>query len=153
MDAPCCPCEGVGEDPRLLLELPVSLQCFMRNAARVCTAVFRPTDEADIVDEAIDYFRANVLFRSFEMQGAADRVLAYLTLYIQQVRQHAKKCFVCLRCICQFYMLAVPGSCKRDQYSGGWREEASGAGVKAVSAARGYWLSIGGVAVCPSNTN
>lgn len=28
----------------------------------------------DIVDEAIDLFRANSLFRNFEIQGAADRV-------------------------------------------------------------------------------
>lgn len=40
----------------------------------------------DIVDEAVDYFRANVLFRSFEVKGPADRVLVYLTLFIQQVR-------------------------------------------------------------------
>lgn len=43
------------------------------------------TDDTDIVDEAIDYFRANVLFRSFEIKGGADRVLVYLTLFIQQV--------------------------------------------------------------------
>lgn len=41
-----------------------------------------------MVDEALYYFRANVLFRSFEVNGDADRVLAYLTLFISQVREH-----------------------------------------------------------------
>ncbi|SHO75684.1 Similar to S.cerevisiae protein ARC18 (Subunit of the ARP2/3 complex) [Malassezia sympodialis ATCC 42132] len=36
----------------------------------------------DIVDEAIDLFRANSLFRNFEIQGAADRTLIYLILFI-----------------------------------------------------------------------
>jgi len=39
-------------------------------------------DQEDIVDEAINYFKANVLFRNFEVKGAADRVLVYLTLYV-----------------------------------------------------------------------
>jgi actin related protein 2/3 complex subunit 3 len=39
-------------------------------------------DKEDIIDEAINYFKANVFFRNFEVKGAADRVLIYLTLYI-----------------------------------------------------------------------
>jgi len=44
------------------------------------------TDNAavDIVDEAVDFFRANILFRNFEVKGGADRLLIYLTLYIHQ---------------------------------------------------------------------
>ena len=42
-------------------------------------------EHQDIVDEAIAYFRANVLFKSFEVKGSADRVLAYLTLFIHLV--------------------------------------------------------------------
>ncbi|KAH9247053.1 hypothetical protein BASA81_015405 [Batrachochytrium salamandrivorans] len=42
-----------------------------------------PEDGEDIIDEALLFFRANVLFASFDFQGGADRVLAYLTLYIQ----------------------------------------------------------------------
>jgi actin related protein 2/3 complex subunit 3 len=38
----------------------------------------------DIVDEAIYYFRPNCFFRNFEIQGAADRVLIYLLLFIQE---------------------------------------------------------------------
>ena len=49
----------------------------------------------DIVDEALATFKANVFFRNYEIEGEADLVLIYLTLYIQdclQVRPAA--CFV-----------------------------------------------------------
>jgi len=42
-----------------------------------------PDDADDVIDEAISTFRANVLFAAFDIQGGADRVLVYLTLYIQ----------------------------------------------------------------------
>lgn len=38
--------------------------------------------QPDIIDEAITLFRANSLFRNFEIKGAADRTLIYLILYI-----------------------------------------------------------------------
>ncbi|KAL2917204.1 subunit of the Arp2/3 complex [Polyrhizophydium stewartii] len=45
-----------------------------------------PADPAadDIIDEAISLYRANSFFRNFEIKGNADRVLIYLTLYIQE---------------------------------------------------------------------
>lgn len=48
--------------------------------------------EDDIIDEAIRFFRANVLFASFEIKGGADRLLVYLTLFLNQciVRLAAK---------------------------------------------------------------
>lgn len=39
-------------------------------------------DRADIVDEAITFFRANVFFRNFDIKSPADKLLVYLTLYI-----------------------------------------------------------------------
>lgn len=36
------------------------------------------TKERDIIDEAIEFFRANVLFKSFDIKGPADCVLVYL---------------------------------------------------------------------------
>jgi actin related protein 2/3 complex subunit 3 len=39
-------------------------------------------DEPDIIDEAIRLFRANCLFRNYEIYGSADRVLVYLILFI-----------------------------------------------------------------------
>merc|ERR550525_87528 len=41
-------------------------------------------DFEDIVDEALKGFRWNIFFRNFEVQGDADRVLVYLTLWIQK---------------------------------------------------------------------
>lgn len=38
--------------------------------------------EPDIIDEALNLFRANSLFRNFEIKGAADRTLIYLILFI-----------------------------------------------------------------------
>jgi hypothetical protein len=41
-------------------------------------------DAEDIIDEALNLFRANVLFRNFEIKGDADRVLIYLILFITE---------------------------------------------------------------------
>ena len=41
-------------------------------------------DQEDIIDETLTYFRANVLFRNFDVRGGADRTLIYLTLYAAQ---------------------------------------------------------------------
>lgn len=38
----------------------------------------------DIIDEALDLFRPNSLFRNFEIKGGADRLLIYLILFISQ---------------------------------------------------------------------
>lgn len=43
--------------------------------------------QTDIVDEAILYFRANVLFRSFKILSSSDKLLIYLTLFISQCLQ------------------------------------------------------------------
>ena len=48
-----------------------------------CWSCFRK-DSEDIIDEVLGYFRANVLFRNFDIRGAADRTLIYLTLYAVQ---------------------------------------------------------------------
>jgi actin related protein 2/3 complex subunit 3 len=41
-------------------------------------------DKPDIIDETLDLFKANILFRNFEVKGPADRTLIYITLYISQ---------------------------------------------------------------------
>ncbi|KAF0971922.1 hypothetical protein FDP41_009618 [Naegleria fowleri] len=35
----------------------------------------------DIIDEVLKYFKANMLFRTFQVESPADRTLIYLTLY------------------------------------------------------------------------
>jgi actin related protein 2/3 complex subunit 3 len=42
------------------------------------------SDQEDIIDETLAYFKANVLFRNFEINGPADLMLAYLILYTTQ---------------------------------------------------------------------
>jgi actin related protein 2/3 complex subunit 3 len=44
-----------------------------------------PTDTSDIIDEAIELFRANCLFKNYEIKGGADRVLIYVTLFISEI--------------------------------------------------------------------
>jgi actin related protein 2/3 complex, subunit 3 len=41
--------------------------------------------ENDVIDEAILLFRANCLFRHFEMKSRNDRLLVYLTLFISEL--------------------------------------------------------------------
>mmetsp|Transcript_22385 Transcript_22385/g.45256 ORF Transcript_22385/g.45256 Transcript_22385/m.45256 type:complete len:180 (-) Transcript_22385:62-601(-) len=49
-------------------------------------------DEKDIIDEAIYFYRANVLFRNYELQGKADRLIIYLTLFISACLARIEKC-------------------------------------------------------------
>jgi len=47
----------------------------------------------DIVDEALNYFRANVLYKKYEItNGAADRLLVYLTLVVSQALRALENC-------------------------------------------------------------
>ena len=48
--------------------------------------------EMDVIDEALHYFKANVFFRTYEIKSDADRVLIYVTLYIQ-VRSCSVQCY------------------------------------------------------------
>lgn len=43
------------------------------------------TGEIDVVDEAIKFYRANVLFRTFKPQGPADLTVCYLTVLITEL--------------------------------------------------------------------
>ncbi|XP_031481134.1 actin-related protein 2/3 complex subunit 3 [Nymphaea colorata] len=46
----------------------------------------------DIVDEAITFFRANVFFRNFDVKSSADKLLIYLTLYINIALKRLEGC-------------------------------------------------------------
>jgi hypothetical protein len=41
-------------------------------------------EDEDIIDETLNFFRANVFFRNFDVRGSADRTMIYLTLYTHQ---------------------------------------------------------------------
>jgi len=43
-----------------------------------------PEDREDIIDECIKFFKANVFFKSYKPDNDADRLLIYITLWIQE---------------------------------------------------------------------
>ncbi|OMO96019.1 ARP2/3 complex, 21kDa subunit (p21-Arc) [Corchorus olitorius] len=49
-------------------------------------------DRTDIVDEAITFFRANVFFRNFDIKSPADKLLIYLTFYINIALKRLEGC-------------------------------------------------------------
>jgi len=55
--------------------LPIKTK--IRGPAPICES-----ESADIIDETLDLFRANSLFRNFEIKGPADRTLIVLILYV-----------------------------------------------------------------------
>jgi actin related protein 2/3 complex subunit 3 len=55
-------------------------------------AAWLPAGEDDILDEVLFFFKANVLFKHFEVKGGADRILIYMTLYTTQCLQRLEKC-------------------------------------------------------------
>lgn len=40
--------------------------------------------DIDIIDEALIYFRANILFKNFPIKGDADKLLIYITVFISK---------------------------------------------------------------------
>ncbi|GMN47310.1 hypothetical protein TIFTF001_016493 [Ficus carica] len=55
-------------------------------------APVRDQDQTDIVDEAITFFRANVFFRNFDIKSSADKLLIYLTFYINVALKRLEGC-------------------------------------------------------------
>ena len=53
--------------------------------------VLPESQEDDIVDEAIGYFRAQCLFKNFEVKGPADKLMIYITVYIQKCLEVIQK--------------------------------------------------------------
>jgi actin related protein 2/3 complex, subunit 3 len=39
----------------------------------------------DVVDEAIKFYRVNILMKNFNIEGPADRTLIYLTVYLNHL--------------------------------------------------------------------
>ncbi|XP_063243145.1 actin-related protein 2/3 complex subunit 3-like [Bacillus rossius redtenbacheri] len=63
--------------------------------------------EADIIDEALDHFKANVFFRTYEIKSPADRVLIYITLYISECLKRLLKCPTKSKGSQELYSLAI----------------------------------------------
>jgi hypothetical protein len=44
-----------------------------------------------VIDDTLNFFRANVLFRNFDIRGGADRTMIYLTLFTVMCLVKAEK--------------------------------------------------------------
>jgi len=42
------------------------------------------SNEGDVIDEAMSYFKANIFFKNFDIKNDSDRTLIYITLYISE---------------------------------------------------------------------
>ena len=65
------------------------------------------SETADIIDEALYYFKANVFFRTYEIKSESDRVLIYLTLYITECLKKLQKCSNKNQGLQEMYSLAI----------------------------------------------
>ncbi|KAL7288571.1 hypothetical protein TKK_0017310 [Trichogramma kaykai] len=65
------------------------------------------SEEMDIIDEALYFFKANVFFRTYEIKGEADRVLIYITLYITECLKKLQKCINHQQAHNEMYSLAI----------------------------------------------
>lgn len=86
--------EALWHDIRLIGALPIDEMIPLRtnppfNSHTLHCPALRQTIHADsakdIIDEAIEFFRANVLFRTFQPKSGADLLLCYLTVYISEL--------------------------------------------------------------------
>jgi len=66
-----------------------------------------PPGETDIVDEALDLFKANIFFSTYEVKGKADRVLIYCTMYIILCLKKLQKCANSAKAVQEMYSLAL----------------------------------------------
>lgn len=65
------------------------------------------SEETDIIDEALYYFKANVFFRTYEIKSESDRVLIYLTLYITECLKKLQKSASKAAGLQEMYSLAI----------------------------------------------
>ena len=63
--------------------------------------------QVDIIDEALSYFKANVFFKTYEIQSDADRVLIYLTLYVSECLKKLQRCTAKEQGLQEMYSLSI----------------------------------------------
>ena len=79
----------------------------IKTSHRGPAACLPASQEADIIDEALYYFKANVFFRTYEIKSESDRVLIYLTLYITECLKKLQKCSNKNQGLQEMYSLAI----------------------------------------------
>ncbi|KAL9647240.1 hypothetical protein ABK040_012592 [Willaertia magna] len=84
-------------------------------------------NKEDIIDETLKFFKANMLFRSFSVEGTADRTLIYLTLYTHYLLKNVENKKITKRSEADklFYQLSqdtLPGPGDKDFFLGAFYE-------------------------------
>lgn len=64
-----------------LLQIQLEV-CLYTSLFQILFLILFLLDGEDIVDEILKYFKANILFRNFEVKGDSDRLLIYGILYV-----------------------------------------------------------------------
>ena len=60
--------------------------CAVKTKQKIPAKYLSRSSDADIIDEALTYFKCNVFFKNYDMSVAkADKLLVYLTLYISSL--------------------------------------------------------------------
>merc|ERR1711953_974890 len=80
------------------------IKCSVRGPG---TCLPKDSPQADVIDEALYYFKANVFFRTYEIKSESDRVLIYLTLYITECLKKLQKCSSKSQGLQEMYSLAI----------------------------------------------
>lgn len=62
---------------------------------------------SQFLQEALAYFKANVFFKTYEIQSDADRVLIYLTLYVSECLKKLQRCTTKEQALQEMYSLAI----------------------------------------------
>ncbi|CAH0549099.1 unnamed protein product [Brassicogethes aeneus] len=65
------------------------------------------SEEQDIIDETLYYFKANVFFRTYEIKSESDRLLIYITLYITECLKKLQRCSNKSQAQNEMYSLAI----------------------------------------------
>lgn len=64
-----------------LLQIQLEV-CYLKMSVHFFFTLIFLLDGEDIVDEILKYFKANILFRNFEVKGDSDRLLIYGILFV-----------------------------------------------------------------------
>lgn len=65
------------------------------------------SQDIDIIDESLYYFKANVFFRTYEIKSEADRLLIYVTLYVTECLKRLQRCASKGQAQNEMYTLAI----------------------------------------------
>ena len=79
----------------------------IKSTVRGPAPILPPSDQLDIIDETLYYFKANVFFRTYEIKSESDRVLIYLTLYVTECLKKLQKCPTKNQGLQEMYSLAI----------------------------------------------